>query len=140
MEQGFLSTAGSIASSLLAIFAVLGVFASKTSKGKEWVKGALGIVELTEKLNIHLEGDKITQTKLEYYQNQIFLQNEALVASLRKDLKYMCNDALERQWITINELEMITKAYDIYKKLNGNSFIAGLVKKVGYLEIKEDKF
>ena len=37
-------------------------------------------------------------------------------------------------------LEMISKAYEIYKKLGGNSFIEGLVKKVSHLEIVDDTF
>ena len=52
----------------------------------------------------------------------------------------MCIDALDKGYVTANELEMITQAYDVYEQLLGNSFIKGLVEKVKMLEVKEDNF
>jgi hypothetical protein len=76
----------------------------------------------------------------EEVRKQATLQSRALLSNLRKDLKYMCIDALDKGYVTANELEMITQAYDVYEQLLGNSFIKGLVEKVKMLEVKEDNF
>jgi hypothetical protein len=129
----FISDAGSLSSALLGVFALAGIFASKTKNGKEWIKNALGIVALSQRLEEHLACD-------EEVRKQSSLQSKALLSNLRKDLKYMCIDALDKGYVTANELEMITQAYDVYEQLLGNSFIKGLVEKVKMLEVKEDNF
>ena len=130
---GLVRDAGSISASFLGIVALAGFIASKTKSGKEWVKNGLGIVSLAKRLEEHLASD-------EEIRNQAKLQSKALVSSLRKDLKYMCIDALDKKYLTVNELEMITQAFDVYKQLGGNSFIEGLVDKAKTLEVKEERF
>ena len=115
----------------LILCGALGAIWAKIKNGKGWVKKVIGVTELTDKLNDHLESDK---------QNNIHcaVQSDAILSMLRNTLRHMCTECLKKNYVTINELETNIKAHKSYHKLNGNSFIDGLILKVQNLPVKDE--
>jgi transcriptional regulator NrdR family protein len=115
------------------ILGALGAIYGKLKNGKGWIKKAIGVTELTQKLNDHLESDN---------QNNIHcaVQSDAILSMLRNALRHMCTECLKKDYVTINELETIIKAHNSYHKLNGNSFIDGMIRKVQELPVKDELY
>jgi tRNA U34 5-carboxymethylaminomethyl modifying GTPase MnmE/TrmE len=106
---------------------------AKLKNGKGWIKKAIGVTELTQKLNDHLESDN--QTK-----EQSIIQSRAILSMLRNTLRHMCTEVLKKGYITTNELETLLKAYASYKEMFGNKFIDELVDKVKELPVKDELY
>ena len=99
-----------IASIIAALTAIVG-FISVTSK-----RGKTAISKWFSKLNEPL--------------------NKATLCTLRKDVKEMCRDCMNKGFMDEEDCEDITAAYEAYAALNGNSYIHKLVEKVMVLPVK----
>jgi hypothetical protein len=128
-----LQVIGGISSSSLALITFVGILLSKFGKGKTWVSKALGIIELKDKLSVHLASDE-KNIKLQE------MQSRAILSMLRNTLRHMCTEALKREYVTTNELETIMKAHYSYKEMHGNTFIDGMVERVKELPIENEKY
>jgi len=135
-------TVGGISSALMATIGFIAMIAGKSKSGKNkiknYVKESFGLNAITEdiagireKLLEHLKCDdaNILESRK---------QSSALLSLLRKDLKHMCEDAVNQGYVTFKEREMISASYKAYTDLNGNSFICGVVEKILDLPIHQD--
>jgi len=139
MKEGFdileiINVAGGISSAILGIIALLTfvVSQSKTLKGKikNWFKESLGITELYNKIDKHMLGDKHVE--------MIQTQSNALLSLLKKELLCMATDCIEKEFVTMKELEVLNETYAAYKNLGGNSFMCDLMQKVKSLPVGND--
>jgi hypothetical protein len=119
----FLSKISSSFMTVIAFITILVGWKVKIKGGfKVMVRDAVGIDEIKQSLDDNAE---LIKKQSKSSQN---LQS-AMTCVLRKEIKDICEKCIENQYITNDELEMLTQEFDSYVKLGGNSFIHDLVDK-----------
>jgi hypothetical protein len=130
-----LDVLGKVASSfmtLLALFTLIFGYKAKLKGGFiNLIREIVGIQEVKECID---KGSQIIKTQSETSEK---LQG-ALLCVLRKEIKDICDGCIEKQYITNDELEMLTQEFESYRILDGNSFIHNLVGKVNQLPVKNE--
>lgn len=121
-----LELSSKISSSFMTIIAFITILVGwkvKIKGGiKAMVRDAVGIDEIKKSLD---ENARLIKAQSDASRNV----QGAIVCVLRKEIKDICEECIEKQYITNEELEMLTQEFDSYVKLGGNSFIHDLVDK-----------
>lgn len=104
---GYLTT---IASVITAITAIIGFISVTTKRGK------IAISKWFSKLNEPL--------------------NKATLCVLRKSIREMCLECIDKEYMTEEDCENITEASEAYDGLGGNSYTHKLVEKAMTLPVK----
>ena len=117
---------GKISSSFMTIIAFITILVGwkvKVKGGfKSMVRDAVGIDMIKQSLD--------ENARLIKEQSCASLDvRDAMVCVLRKEIKEICEGCIEKQYITSEELEMLTPEFEAYEKLGGNMFIHDLVDK-----------
>lgn len=108
---------------ILAFITILLGWKVKIKGGlKAMVRDAVGIEEIKQSLDENARLIKAQSDSSKRLQG-------AITCVLRKEIKDICEECIEKQYITNEELEMLTQEFDSYVKLGGNSFIHDLVDK-----------
>lgn len=128
-----LDISGRVASSFMTILAfstlVIGYKAKVKGGTKHLIRDAVGIDEIKESIERSLQLIKAQSHTSEKLQS-------AMICVLRKEIKDICECCIEKQYITNEELEMLTQEFESYELLGGNSFIHNLVSKTKELPVK----
>lgn len=134
---------GGVASAITGILALLGTLLafSKTmrDKFKGWIREAVGIKEINDKLDEHKKALDEHVSKDAEKAEQIKTIGDGMECMLRTDIMRLCNACISAKYITTEDLEALTAAFNSYESLGGNMFVHNYFEKVNRLEIRDDK-
>ena len=135
----YINTIASYCGSISAIIALI-VLVVKPIRNKfvDWITKTSNRDELNSKI------DNLTElVEKQVEQNNIInaelkKQSMALQASLRNSILVIYNDSIAKGHMTMFEKQNLSKLFNEYKNLQGNSFICDLVNELNDMPVKND--
>ena len=135
----YINTIASYSGSISAIIALI-VLVVKPIRNKfvDWITKTSNRDELNSKI------DNLTElVEKQVEQNDIInaelqKQSMALQASLRNSILVIYNDSIAKGHMTMFEKQNLSKLFNEYKNLQGNSFICDLVNELNDMPVKND--
>ena len=92
------------------------------------------IDSLSDEMNSKIDG---LQEKIDLSEDSDKKVRGALLTMQRNSLLRSCEDFIGRGFATLNEKETISRQYDSYHELGGDSFVTDLVERVNDLPLKK---
>ena len=119
--------AGAVSSAIMTVFGVVALYFGYKTKLKGGIKNSVREMVGIDLIVQEMKESRICQTE---HSESLDKVKDALKCVLRKEIKEICDECLDKEFVTNEELEVIIKHNESYEKLKGNSFIHNLVDRV----------
>ena len=134
-----INTIASYCGSISAIIAlVVLVVKPVRSKFVDWITKTSNRDELNSKIDNLTELVEKQVAQNDIINAELQKQSMALQASLRNSILVIYNDSIAKGHMTMFEKQNLSKLFNEYKNLQGNSFICDLVNELNDMPVKND--